>query len=228
MYRYYLWQQYILYQQYKQIYNKLNIRQEPIDISGIWNTNYYGRVIFEQDGNNVIGIFKYGNGRIEGTLNGNILTGKWFDSPTYECPLHSGKLRFTFSPTVDSFLGFWGECEGPLTKDWNGFRFQNEPAINVSGEWFTTNFGKIIFNQSGSTVTANYQFKNGKMEGKLYGYTFIGYWLSEPSFNCYYDKGRVEIDFDLKGESFTGVWDYCENKPERVFSGIRVDNRKYI
>jgi hypothetical protein len=224
MFNYYLWQQYILQQQYINSYYKLINRQNdtPLNVSGVWNTDYYGRVIFEQDGNNIKGTYRYGNGRIEGILTGNILNAKWFETPTYQCPLHEGRLRFVFSPMGDSFIGSWGICQDPLNKEWSGFKFVDAPAIDVSGEWFTTNFGKIVFTQEGNKVNATYQFKNGKIEGTIKGYTLIGYWSSQPSYNCYYDKGRIEIDFDLKGESFTGIFGYCEEEPKTVFSGIKV------
>lgn len=223
MFNYYVWQQYILQQQYKNLNYKLNNRQETaLNVSGVWNTDYYGRVILEQDGNNIKGNFKYGSGIIEGTLIGNVLNGTWSEPPTHECPLHEGRLKFVFSPMGGGFIGSWGVCQEPLNKEWSGFKLVDTPAIDVSGQWFTTNFGKIVFTQEGDKVNATYQFKNGKIEGTLKGYTLIGNWSSEPSYNCYYDKGRLEIDFDLKGESFTGVWGYCENKPGTVFSGIKV------
>jgi len=229
MFRYYLWQQYVLQNYYNQLYHKLIKRQNDtqIDISGVWNTDYYGRVVFEQDGDNIQGTFKYGIGRINGILDGNVLIGEWSDAPTYECPLYRGRLRFEFSPQTNSFKGFWGICEEPLNKDWNGVKLQDSAALDVSGEWFTTTFGKITLVQEGDNVTGNYEYKNGRIEGTLHGYTLIGNWFVPPTQNCPFDKGRMEIDFGLKGREFTGVWSYCENEPKRIFSGIKVDNRKY-
>jgi hypothetical protein len=223
MFNYYLLQQYFLQQHYKDLYYKLISRQnEVLDVSGVWNTDYYGRIFLEQDGDNIKGTFRYGKGIITGVITGNILNAQWTEMPTHECPLHAGRLRFVFSSMADSFIGSWGVCQEPLNKTWNGFKLQDKASIDVSGEWFTTNFGKIVFTQDGDAVNATYQFKNGKIEGNMDGYTLKGYWSAEPSYNCYYDKGRIEIDFDFKGEEFTGIWGLCEDEPTTIFSGIRV------
>ncbi|HSQ33416.1 MAG TPA: hypothetical protein VLM81_00765, partial [Peptostreptococcaceae bacterium] len=90
-YNYYWWQQYILQQQYNQLKDKLSNRQnDTLNISGEWNTDE-GKITFNQDGNNVTGIYKFGNARIKGTINGYILEGYWYEEPTNECPNDKGK-----------------------------------------------------------------------------------------------------------------------------------------
>lgn len=223
MFNYYLWQQYILQQQYKSLYYQLNNRQNdtPLGISGVWNTNY-GRVIFQQTGTNVKGTFQYETGTIEGTINGNILEGIWYDDPTYECPINKGRLRFEFSPNGNSFVGFWGFCEEPLTEDWSGVKLQPAPSINVSGEWMTSNFGRVVFSQNIDRVTGTYGVEGGKIEGILRGYTLIGYWSEGPDYACPYNKGRIEMDFALNGSGFVGVYGYCQEDPKIAWNGARI------
>ena len=223
MFNYYLWQQYMLQQQYKQLYDKLYKRQEDtqLDVSGVWNTNF-GRVILHQTGTNVKGTFQYETGNLEGTLNGNVLEAIWVDDPTYDCPINKGKLRFEFSKDGNSFVGFWGFCEEPPTEDWSGVKLQPAPALNISGEWMTTNFGKVVFSQNIDRITGTYGTEGGKIEGILNGYTLIGYWSKGPDYDCPYNKGRLEMDFALNGRSFVGVYNYCQEKPDIHWNGTKI------
>jgi hypothetical protein len=223
MFNYYLYQQYILEQQYKQLYYKLNNRQNdnPVDISGVWNTNY-GRVILQQDGNNIKGTFQYETGTLEGNLVGNILEAIWADEPTYECPINKGRLKFEFSPDGKSFTGLWGFCEEPLTENWSGIKLQPAPALNISGEWITANFGSVVFSQQIDKVIGTYGNKYGRIEGILEGYTLIGFWSEGPNYDCPYDKGRLEMDFDLSGRAFVGVYGYCQEEPTIAWNGVKV------
>jgi hypothetical protein len=223
MFNYYLWQQYMLQQRYKQLYNILNKRQNetPLDISGVWNTNY-GRVVLQQDGANVKGTFQYETGTIEGTITGNVLDGTWFDDPTYECPIDKGRLRFEFSSTGNSFTGFWGFCEEPLTENWSGVKLQPAPSLNVAGKWITTNFGNVVFSQNINRITGTYDNGNGKIDGILLGYTLIGFWSEGPSNDCPYDKGRLEMDFALNGSGFVGVYGYCQEDPKIPWNGAKL------
>lgn len=220
-FNYYWWQQYILQQQYEQYKNKLSNRQNDIlNISGEWNTDD-GKVMFNQEDNNVTGIYKFGDARIEGIINGNILEGYWYESPTYECPNDKGRLRFEFDSSANTFEGKWSYCENELNRTWNGVREQSALPLNISGEWYTE-FGKMILKQEFNRVTGTYEYGNGRVEGTISGYTLKGYWSEENTYECPSDKGRFELNFSTNGNTFRGVWGYCEEKPKNSWIGIRM------
>jgi hypothetical protein len=220
-YNYYLWQQYVL-QQHNQLKSKLNNRQNDniLNISGEWNTDE-GKITFNQDGNNVTGIYKFGNGKIEGKINGYILEGYWYEAPTYECPNDKGKLKFEFDLSGNTFEGNWSYCENELNRKWNGVRVQSTLALNVSGDWYTE-LGKMTLKQEFNRVTGTYEYGNGKIEGIISGYTLKGYWFEEPTYECPNDKGKLEFDFSSNGNTFRGVWGYCEDEPQNGWIGVRM------
>ncbi|MBM7619943.1 hypothetical protein JOC95_001795 [Bacillus tianshenii] len=104
-----------------------NFRQQPptVDVTGEWKTDF-GKMILKQENGNVTGEYSYQdgriNGRIEGTIGGNVLTGTWAESPSYAPPLNAGYLRFTF--TGNSFAGTYaqGFSTGYGVRNWKGTR----------------------------------------------------------------------------------------------------------
>jgi hypothetical protein len=75
-------------------------------LSGTWKTDF-GMVTFIQAGNDVTGSYTHDNGKIEGTLEGNILRGRWSEGPSYKPPKDAGDLEFTFSEDGRKFTGTW-------------------------------------------------------------------------------------------------------------------------
>ena len=216
-YNYYLWQQYLLQQQYKQLGNRPN---NVLNISGDWNTNE-GKVTFNQIGNKVTGTYKFGDGKIEGTINGNILEGYWSEAPTYECPNDKGKLIFEFDSSGNTFEGKWSYCEDEPLRIWNGVREQGSLTLNVSGEWYTE-LGRMTLKQEFNRVTGTYEYGNGRIEGTISGYTLTGYWYEETTYECPNEKGKFELNFSQNGSSFRGVWGYCEEEPKNSWVGVRI------
>lgn len=104
-----------------------NFRQQPptVDVTGKWRTDF-GNMILKQENGKVTGSYSYQggkiNGRIEGTIGGNVLTGSWSESPSYEPPLSAGYFRFTY--TGDSFAGTYaqGFSTGYGESKWTGTR----------------------------------------------------------------------------------------------------------
>jgi hypothetical protein len=86
-------------------------------------------MVFEQSGNNVTGNYATSNGKIFGTLDGNILEGYWTQSSAgQKCPAQKygsyywGRIRFVFDPN-GHFSGNWGYCENsPSEGGWSGTR----------------------------------------------------------------------------------------------------------
>ena len=87
---------------------------EAADWTGTWNSTFRdGQAIREltQTGDQVEGIYRPGNGRISGTVDGATLSGSWRDDNA------SGDLVFILSRGGNSFLGRYGSDE-----HWNGVR----------------------------------------------------------------------------------------------------------
>lgn len=88
------------------------------DVSGYWNTNIKELVLF-QYGNNVVGRYNHFLGVIDGILEGNILTGIWFQSESNgDC--NYGPFRLVFNG--EKFTGIWGYCDTLENRPWNGIK----------------------------------------------------------------------------------------------------------
>ena len=74
--------------------------------TGTWNTSW-GKMYLVQTGNKVTGNYEYDDGKIEGTINGNILSGTWSEAPSYNLPYDAGEIEFTISSDCKSFTGKW-------------------------------------------------------------------------------------------------------------------------
>ena len=88
----------------------------------MWHTNW-GKLVLEQNGNVVTGHYTHDKGKISGTLNGNILTGKWSEAPTYKPKKDAGEFVLTFSNNGKTFSSKWrygfGGNSWPYN-DWTG------------------------------------------------------------------------------------------------------------
>jgi hypothetical protein len=103
---------------------KPSSRQTTMDVSGKWSTTF-GETQLRQTDRKVTGDYSYSQGRIEGTLHGNVLDGHWAQkSSGKRCDTarmgsyYWGRLRFVFREK--RFDGKWGYCEEPVTGIWNG------------------------------------------------------------------------------------------------------------
>lgn len=87
-----------------------------LDLDGVFDTDL-GEVRLVQAGMRITGTYGAQNGTLEGTLSGNILTGRWSQSGK------SGSFRFTFAPDR-SFTGQWSYNNDPNVdgRAWNGRR----------------------------------------------------------------------------------------------------------
>ncbi len=88
---------------------------------GMWKTNF-GNLIIKIKGNKVFGLYKNGNGRIEGTLlkDGYVIEGKWSEAPDFKAPQHAGRFYFKLSETGSSFKGKWGFGDEEPDSEWVG------------------------------------------------------------------------------------------------------------
>ena len=85
------------------------------DWSGTWSTNFK-KMVLTQKGVQVTGAYEHKNGRIEGTVLGNLLQGTWTQSNG------SGRFEFQLSNDGRSFEGKWGDGNTLTGGAWNGTR----------------------------------------------------------------------------------------------------------
>lgn len=96
-------------------------------IGGVWETSEGEMTISQKDTGEVQATYTQDNGRIEGSLAGNVLTGFWIeDDSLQQCEtakdgsFHWGRIRYVFEG--DAFVGTWGYCEEAPTREWTGAR----------------------------------------------------------------------------------------------------------
>jgi len=119
------------------------------------------------------------------------------------------------------------------------------PAVAMAQEWpditgaWDTTFGPLNFTLKdikddagaviGKSATAPYKEEGGTVSGELQGSTLVGYW-HEPysSVKCTTKRantfywGKVEFVFNAAVNEYAGKWGYCEEAPERGWSGRRA------
>lgn len=84
-------------------------------VAGIYDTDF-GELTIQQNGSEVSGKYTHADGRIEGTLNGNTLTGRWYQNNG------KGRFIFIFDPAYTSFAGKWSYEDAEPSSPWNGKR----------------------------------------------------------------------------------------------------------
>ena len=87
------------------------------DISGVYKTEWV-KITFLQKGSSFTVRYPLNNGRIEGTLEGRVLTGRWYQSNG------SGRIRFEFNSDSSAFTGKWSRGDAEPLSAWNGTRVQ--------------------------------------------------------------------------------------------------------
>lgn len=87
----------------------------PISYAGIWATNYNNELQVSQTANHVTGSYDGGRGVLDGTVNGNILSGTW------AWRNQRGIFRFTLSGDGKSFSGTFSSSSGK-GGPWTGVR----------------------------------------------------------------------------------------------------------
>jgi hypothetical protein len=91
------------------------------DWAGTWSTTY-GTMVLTQTGAAVTGTYEYRDGRIAGTVSGNVLSGRWTEAPT-RTGSDAGDITFTMSADRLSFNGVWTrDTETTLGRTWTGTR----------------------------------------------------------------------------------------------------------
>lgn len=82
--------------------------------TGVFTTDF-NDMVFSWEGNKITGTYEYRGGRIEGTLSGHTLTGRWTQDNG------KGRLVFEFNDDFTAFTGKWSYNDAePTSSGWNG------------------------------------------------------------------------------------------------------------
>ncbi|WP_188020330.1 PAN domain-containing protein [Deferribacter autotrophicus] len=123
-----------------------------LNISGKWKTDF-GILIITQNGNKIYGTYPHDSGKIEGTLNGNVLNCIWKEAPTYKPYNDAGECYFIFSRDGKKFTGKWryGFNKSVWNGNWNGIKISDGSNI--------PNNTQI---QTGDTSTSNMEYNTDR------------------------------------------------------------------
>ena len=86
---------------------------------GEWDSNW-GKMILTQNGSIVTGTYTHDNGRINGTISGNVFTGTWSESASYSPPNDAGDMELTMAADGKSFSGKWRYGSEGSWGNWEG------------------------------------------------------------------------------------------------------------
>ena len=195
------------------------------DVSGVYATNF-NEMTLTQSGKSVTGTYKHRGGRLEGTLDGDVLTGWWYQSNG------KGRLRFEFKPDRSGFAGKWSYNDAPPKESWNGVRIIEEqpadaeaapPALDVTGV-YDTDYRQLTLRQQGNLISGEYTHQNGKIDGVLHGYVVTGRWSQSNG------SGKFSFRFAPDGSGFEGKWGNNEATPSAKWNGVmnRAMTKEYL
>jgi len=194
-------------------------------VIGDWNTTW-GKLTLKQTGARISGAYEKGNGKIDGTIQGNIIRGTWSQPPDYKPPDSAGDFMLVLSVDRNSFSGKYrrGFAEDKWDGNLTGTRSSNAGYEIVEGAYMTER-GKLTIKQSGSKITGSYEQNQGKIEGTVEGREIRGRWMEAPSYKPPKHAGLFRFAFSEDRKSFKGRWHYgLEEKEWRQdWDGKRVE-----
>lgn len=80
---------------------------------------------------------------------------------------------------------------------------------------YQSDFGVLMLQQNGPSVTGTYEHAGGRVEGVLIGRTLTGWWYQTNG------KGRLTFVFSEDFSSFAGKWSYENAEPSSPWNGKR-------
>jgi hypothetical protein len=96
-----------------------------------WNTNW-GEMRLKQESGKVTGTYTHDSGRIDATVSGSSLKGRWSEAPSYKEPGDAGDVELKMSEDGKSFTGYWRYgSEGNWNGDWTGTRASGDLKLNI-------------------------------------------------------------------------------------------------
>ncbi len=97
-----------------------------------WDTNW-GEMKLKQDGMKVTGTYTHDAGKIDATVSGNSLVGKWSEAPSYEEPGDAGDVELKMSADGKYFEGSWRYgSTGGWSGGWSGTRVSGDIKLNIT------------------------------------------------------------------------------------------------
>lgn len=204
-------------------------------VEGVYKTNFQNLTL-NVSGSTVTGTYEHGNGKIQGIVNGNRLSGTWTNSASRK----SGKFEFVFSSDFSSFTGKYGYNDGAPKSNWSGTKIsgpsasggnvkpvQDKPAgkpvesmspdTKIAGT-YSTDFRNLTLTVSGNKVIGSYESGNGKLVGELTGNTLSGTWTNSASKK----SGKFVFVFSSDFSSFTGKYGYNSSAPSSKWNGKKT------
>lgn len=86
--------------------------------------------------------------------------------------------------------------------------FRGGVVYNCTGKW-KTNWGEMLLTQyKDGSVTGEYTYDKGKIEGKMSGNLLSGTWSEAPTYQGNHDSGLIEFQFNEDCSVFKGRWKY--------------------
>ena len=211
-----------------------------LNVSGSYKTTE-GDMTLQQHDDRVSGAYTNDNGEITGIIYDSNLDGFWIENHSdrrCSTPKHGryywGRISLEFTP--DGFSGTWGYCNDAPSRNWTGTRTSgygsadslapNENNASIEGVWSSSE-GDITFSQHGNKIKGRYNPQdNGELIGTIKGSTFDSVWIENHSAqrcssakNGRYFWGKLQLIFD--GDSFSGMWGYCDERPSKPWTGKR-------
>ncbi|MDD3705393.1 MAG: copper amine oxidase N-terminal domain-containing protein [Clostridiaceae bacterium] len=87
--------------------------------AGKWDSNW-GEMVINQNGASITGTYTHDEGRLNGTVSGEVFTGTWSESPSYSPPNDAGDMELTMSADGKSFTGKWRYGSEGSWGEWEG------------------------------------------------------------------------------------------------------------
>lgn len=191
---------------------------EKMDATGFWESNY-GSIYLEQIENTVVGKYDRNNGRLEGILEGNTLVGTWFENRyKFDGFDTLGSFKMTFN-IDNTFSGARGINDSLISEGtWNGKKVINEnkllkpvETLDISGTW-STNFNILNLTQTGFNVSGEFDYRNGRLLGVIFGNIMTGTWYHDFNNDGEYERrGRFVFKFSEEGTLLSGTWGYSNS-----------------
>lgn len=95
--------------------------------AGDWETDWGTMNITLRD-TSASGTYTYNDGKLTGTVSGNMLSGTWAKSPSYASPKDAGSYEFVMSKNGMAFMGKWKYADCSWAAGWNGTIASSGPS----------------------------------------------------------------------------------------------------
>lgn len=165
----------------------------------------YGIMTFTFSHQAVTGTYPHEGGKLSGILKDSLMTGTWSQLDgggqieiRFTRDFSRFKIRYNHSATPDSTGAIW-------KKNWTGMR---KPETIVRN--YSSSFGVMTFNITGTQVEGSYPWYNGKITGELIGTTLTGIWLQGNR-----GFGSIVVEFSPDFQTFKARYNDNNYHPDK-------------